>query len=113
LPVGSDYPIFKVRVTKKVSDSPKLPARLSKINRYQITDTANPEKPVPIAISEAHMAMQLNGRPYLFNDVQDFERIKLNTIQLMEIFHAHAARLLMGGRKWETWGKCNGHAPWV
>jgi FtsP/CotA-like multicopper oxidase with cupredoxin domain len=102
LPVGSDYPIFKVRVTKEVSDSPKLPARLSKINRYQIADTANPNKPVPIAISEAHMAMQLNGRPYLFNDVQDFERIKLNTIQLMEIFHAHGGHGgmgMMGGMK--------------
>jgi len=89
LPVGSDYPIFTARVARKVSDSPKLPATLSKINRYQITDTANPNKPVPIAISEAHMAMQLNGRPYAYNDVQDFERIPVNTIQLMEIFHAH------------------------
>jgi hypothetical protein len=33
--------------------------------------------------------MMLNGRPYKFNDLQDFERIKVNTIQLMEIFHAH------------------------
>ena len=33
--------------------------------------------------------MLLNGRPYAYNDIQDFERIKLNTIQLMEIFHAH------------------------
>ncbi len=89
LPVGSDYPIFTARVTKKVSDSPKLPAKLSKITKYRIADTANPKKPVPIAISEGHMAMQLNGRPYAFNDVQDFERIKVNTIQLMEIFHAH------------------------
>lgn len=89
LPVGSDYSIFTARVTKKVSDSPKLPAKLSKINKYRIADTANPKKPVPIAISEGHMAMQLNGRPYAFNDVQDFERIKVNTIQLMEIFHAH------------------------
>ncbi len=121
LPVGSDYPIFKVRVTKEVSDSPKLPAQLSKINRYQISDTANPEKPVPIAISEAHMAMQLNGRPYLFNDVQDFERIKLNTIQLMEIFHAHGGQGgmgMMGGMKhgdddqkmrWRSWH--DGHGP--
>ena len=89
LPVGSDYPIFTARVTKKVSDSPKLPSQLSKINRYQISDTANPDKPVPIGISEGPMAMLLNDRPYAYNDVQDFERIKVNTIQLMEIFHAH------------------------
>ena len=34
--------------------------------------------------------MLLNGRPYAYNDIQDFERIKVNTIQLMEIFHAHS-----------------------
>ena len=90
LPVGSDYPIFTARVTKKVSDSPSLPSELSKtIKLYQLSDTANPDKPVPIGISEGPMAMLLNGRPYAYNDIQDFERIKVNTIQLMEIFHAH------------------------
>ena len=89
LPVGSDYPIFTARVTKKVSDSPKLPSQLSKINWHQISDTVNPEKPVPIAISEGPMSMLLNGRPYADNDTQDIERIKVNTLQLMEIFHAH------------------------
>ncbi len=89
LPVGSDYPVFTVSVVQKVSDSPKLPTQLSKINRYKLSDTANPLKPVPIAISEAPMAMLINGRPYAYNDVQPNERIKVNTIQLMEIFHAH------------------------
>ena len=90
LPVGSDYPIFTARVTKKVSDSPSLPSQLSTtLTKYQLSDTANPNKPVPIGISEGPMAMLLNGRPYAYNDIQDFERIKLNTVQLMEIFHAH------------------------
>jgi FtsP/CotA-like multicopper oxidase with cupredoxin domain len=89
LPVGSDYPIFTARVTKKVSDSPKLPTQLSKINWHPLSATANPDKPIPIGISEGPMAMLLNGRPYAFNDIQDFERIKVNTIQLMEIFHTH------------------------
>ena len=89
LPVGSDYPIFTVRVTQSVSDSPKLPAQLSSFARYHINDVANLEKPVPIAISESPMAMLLNGRAYADHDVQDFERIKLNTLQLIEIFHAH------------------------
>ena len=99
LPVGSNYPIFTARVTKKVSDSPKLPGQLSTIKWYQLDDTANPNKPVPIGISEGPMAMLLNGRPYAYNDIQDFERIKLNTIQLMEIFHAHGGG---GGHGKET-----------
>jgi FtsP/CotA-like multicopper oxidase with cupredoxin domain len=89
LPVGSDYPIFTVRIKRKVSDSPTLPKQLSNIRRYSIDDTANAGKPVPIAISEGHMAMLLNSRPYAFDDVQPNERIPLNTVQLMEIFHAH------------------------
>jgi FtsP/CotA-like multicopper oxidase with cupredoxin domain len=87
LPVGSDYAIFTARITKKVGDSPKLPTTLAKISRYAIGDTHNPNKPVPITISEGHMAMLLNGRPYAYEDIQDRERIPLNTIQLMEISH--------------------------
>ncbi len=94
LPVGSEYPLFTVKVTRKVSDSPSLPTQLSKIKWHEISDTANPNKPVPIAISEGHMSMMLNGRPYKYDDLQDFERIKVNTVQLMEIFHAHGG---MGG----------------
>lgn len=89
LPVGSDYPLFTVKVARKVSDSPTLPNQLSKINWYKLEDTANPNKPIPIGISEGHMRMVLNGRPYQYKDFQDFERIKVNTVQLLEIFHAH------------------------
>ena len=96
LPVGSDYPIFTVRVTKNISDSPALPNKLSTIKHYTLGDTANPNKPVPIAISEGPMRMVLNGRPYAYNDIQPSERIPFNTVQLMEIFHAHGGH---GGDK--------------
>jgi hypothetical protein len=89
LPVGSNYPIFTARVTRKVSDSPKLPSQLANINWYKISDTANPDRPLPIGISEGPMAMLLNGRPYAYNDVQAGERIPVNSVQLMEIFHTH------------------------
>jgi FtsP/CotA-like multicopper oxidase with cupredoxin domain len=96
LPMESDYAIFTVRITKKVSDSPKLPTTLSKISRYGISDTNNPSKPVPITISEGHMSMLLNGRTYAYKDIQDRERIPLNTIQLMEISHEHGGGHGMG-----------------
>jgi FtsP/CotA-like multicopper oxidase with cupredoxin domain len=101
LAVGSEYPIFTVRVIKKISDSPKLPTKLSKINWHQANELANPDKPIPIGISESPMAMLLNGRPYAYNDIQDIERIKVNTIQLMEVFHAHGGR---GGHESEKEG---------
>ena len=97
LPVGSDFPIFTAHVTKKVSDSPKLPSKLSIIARHSVSDTANPNNPLPIAISESPMAMLLNGKAYAFNDPLPTERIKLNSIQLMEIFHDHGASGHGGG----------------
>jgi blue copper oxidase len=101
LPVGSDYPILTVDVTRRVSDSPSLPSHLSKIARYQLSDVANLGKPVPIAISEGPMSVLLNGRPYAENDVQESERILVNSVQLVAIFHAHGGGMhgagMMGG----------------
>lgn len=95
LPMGGDYAVFTANITRKVSDSPKLPAKLSKIPGYTVEQTHNPNKPVPITISEGHMQMLLNGRPYAYNDIQDIERIPVNTVQLMEISHEHG--MGMGG----------------
>lgn len=89
LPVGSEYPICTMRVTRKVSDSPKLPMQLSKFKHYEISDTANPNNPLPIGISEAPMSMLINGKAYEFNNPLPFERVKLGSVQLIEIFHAH------------------------
>ena len=97
IPVGSDYPIFTVRVTRQGSDSPSLPTHLSKITRYRVEDTANPSKPVPIGISEGPMSMLINGRPYAYNDIQPNERIPFDTLQFMEIFHAHGGEGGHGG----------------
>ena len=101
LPVGSDYPVFTVRVTKSVSDSPTLPKKLSTFKHYTLNDTANPNKPLPIGISEGPMKMVLNGRPYAYNDLLPSERIPLNTVQLMEIFHAHGGSGGHGGKDGE------------
>lgn len=110
LPVGSDYPLFKIRVTRETGESPALPSRLSKIDRYTLSDVANPNKPVPIAISESPMAMLLNGRPYAFNDIQPFERIPIDTVQHLEIFHTHGHGMGHGmrGRMMGMMGRGNG-----
>ncbi len=89
LPVGSDYPLVRFKVTRKTSDSPSLPTHLSKLPHYSMKDVANPDKPIPVGISEGPMSMLLNGRPYASDDLLPLERVRLNSIQLMEIFHAH------------------------
>ena len=99
LPVGGDYPLFTVRVARAVGESPALPRRLTRIDRLRLEDVANPGDPVPIAISEAPMAMLLNGRPYADDDALPRERIPVDTLQLVEIFHDRGG---MGGE---------GHGP--
>lgn len=97
LPPGSDYPLFTVRVTRRVSESPSLPRRLAKVSRYTLADTANPDKPVPLEISEGPMSMLINRRPYAHDDLQPFERIPLGSVQLLEIFHGHGGSGHGGG----------------
>ena len=104
IPVGSEYPICTIRVTKKVSESHKLPHQLSKFKRYEISETANPNNPLPIGISEAPMAMLVNGRPYEFNNPLPFERVKVGSVQLIEIFHAHGDMKMESGEKMDHEG---------
>ena len=89
LPVGGDYPLFSIRVARVCGDSPALPQRLTRIDRLRLEDVANPGDPVRIAISEAPMAMLLNGRAYADNDALPREQIPVDTLQLVEIFHDH------------------------
>ncbi len=108
LSVGSEYPIFTIRVTKKVSETHKLPMQLSKFKHHEISDTANQNNPLPIGISEAPMSMLLNGRAYEFNNPLPFERVKLGSTQLIEIFHAHGEMKHENGGEMQRGGRMGG-----
>jgi len=97
LAVGSEYSICTIKVTRKVSESHKLPTKLAKIHRYGIHETANPNNPLPISISESPMSMLLNGHAYEFNHPLPSERVKMGSIQLLEIFHAQSNMGMSGG----------------
>ncbi|MCB1936554.1 MAG: multicopper oxidase domain-containing protein [Nitrosomonas sp.] len=84
---GKSFPIVKFRITEKVSDSPSLPSKLVNMKRLGTSDLTSPEKTVPIAISMRHMSFQLNGRTFKMYDHLDVERIPVNTIQKIRIFH--------------------------
>ena len=88
------FPVFSVTVTRAVSDSPKLPERLTPIRRFRREELANPDNPRPIAITMGHMQMSLNGGEYGHGDLQPKERVPVDSVQLIEIFHDHGA---MGG----------------
>ena len=88
--------ITKFHITEQISDSPKLPTELVPMRRLTTQDISNPEKTVPIAIGMRHMALQLNGRTFELQDYMELEKIPVNTVQRIKIFHDSRA---MGGRR--------------
>ena len=87
MPQGKSFPIVKFNITEQVSDSPRLPEKLVSLQRLGTKDLTNPEKTVPIEIGMRRMLFQLNDRTFRMYDHQAVERIPVNTIQKIRIFH--------------------------
>lgn len=84
LPLGGDYPVLKIRVTKQATTNDSLPERLTSITQLRLADAANAHRPRRITLSMRHMSALLNGRSYQMHDVRADEIIPVNTLQLME-----------------------------
>ena len=97
--VGDDYPLFTATVTRAMSDSPKLPEKLSSLKRLRSEDAANRDDPRPIGLTMGHMQLAINGRTYAHDgDLMKSERVPLDTVQLFDIFHEHGGGGMgMGG----------------
>lgn len=79
--------IARFHIAEHVGESPKLPTELASMRRLTLKDCSNPDNSVPIAIGMRHMAFQLNGRTFDMLDYQSVEKIPVNTIQRIRIFH--------------------------
>lgn len=86
---GEKFPIATFKISEKVSDSPKLPERLVAFQRLTEKVVDNADQPIPIAISMKPMAPQLNGKSFSLDQVMDFEKVPLNSIKKIRIFHDH------------------------
>ena len=84
MPSGSDYPVLKVRITKKEQSNDTLPKVLTPITALRVKDAQNAANPKTITLSMQHMSALLNGRSYKMNDIQPDEIIPVNTLQLIE-----------------------------
>lgn len=84
---GKSFPIVKFHIAEKVSDTPTLPSKLVPIQRLTEKDMSNPDRIVPIAIGMRHMTFQLNRRTFGMQNAMDIEKIPLDTIQKVRIFH--------------------------
>jgi len=92
---SESFTIFSVSVARRVSESPRLPARLSNIKPLDTAKAANPNQPIPIAIGMGHMRLTLNGRVYEQERVLPYERIRLNSLQFIDIFHDRSGMGMM------------------
>lgn len=87
LPLGDSFPIVKFKIDELTSDSPRLPDKLVNMHRFTTKDVTNSEKTVPIEIGMRHMMFQLNDQTFRMYDHLDIEKIPVNTIQKIRIFH--------------------------
>lgn len=91
LPLGGEYPLFRVHVMAEETASPRLPQRLAVMPRYRLQDAANADNPRRIALSMKHMAWGLNGKTFGLEDVDPQEQIPLNTLQAIEFDNGYSA----------------------
>lgn len=101
---GDKFPIATFRVTEKVSNSPKLPKKLTTFKRLTERDVDNKKTPIPIAISMKPMRPMLNGKSFSMNRVLDFEKVKLGSIKKIKIFHDHGPMKMEKGKKMDMQG---------
>ncbi|MCB1948914.1 MAG: multicopper oxidase domain-containing protein [Burkholderiales bacterium] len=87
IPQGKSFSIVKFNITEQVGDSPSLPEKLVSIRRLSTQDLTSPAKTVPIEIGMRHMLFQLNDQTFRMYDHQEIERIPVNSIQKIRIFH--------------------------
>lgn len=93
---GEKFAIATFKVVEKVSDSPKLPTKLSTIKRFTDADVDNAHNPIPIALGMGHMRVTINGRTFSMDRVEDHEKVAVNSHKKIKIYHEHSGGMGMG-----------------
>ncbi len=97
LPQGSRIELVRFRVNKKSKENQPLPDRLRSIPRYRLEETVNPNQPRPIALGNQGRNFTLNGHLFEMTGASKIETFPVNTLHLLEIFHAHGEMKMNDG----------------
>jgi FtsP/CotA-like multicopper oxidase with cupredoxin domain len=84
---GRQFPVMKVKVVRKEQGDQPLPERLSTIRQYRLSEAENLNHPRTIRLSMRPRSPRLNGRSFHMTAVADDERIRLNSLQLIEFIN--------------------------
>ncbi len=97
LPNGAGFPIFKVRVNRREEASPALPKQLSTIKRYRVADAVNADHPKRFNLVMSHMTWTINGRTFRMDQVDNDEKVRMNSLEVWEFINEGGGMGMMGG----------------
>jgi FtsP/CotA-like multicopper oxidase with cupredoxin domain len=97
LPNGAGFPIFKVRVNRREEASLELPKRLSTIKRYRAEDAVNADHPKRFNLVMSHMNWTINGRMFRMEQVDNDEKVHMNSLEIWEFINEGGGMGMMGG----------------
>ena len=87
LPNGAPFSVLKIDVIKKEKETLVLPKNLSSIERYQLRDADNYDRPRQFSFFMRHMRGLINGRTFQMQEVAGDEMVRLNSTELWELIN--------------------------
>ncbi len=84
LPQGSAFPVFRIRIQGAPKQPLTLPASMTGVPPYQLSDAINLNAPRTIYLGMQHMIWTLNGRVFDMNEIADDEKIPFEQLEVWE-----------------------------
>jgi FtsP/CotA-like multicopper oxidase with cupredoxin domain len=96
LPNGSEFPVFQIKVQRRMTENQPLPKRLSYVGRVNPKTAINYYSPRQFYLSMGHMRWTINGRTFQMDDVADDEIVRLGTMEVWEFYNTGGGMGMMG-----------------
>jgi FtsP/CotA-like multicopper oxidase with cupredoxin domain len=98
LDLGERVEILTVNIDKKVKSNFQLPAKLSNHQNLNPESAINFNNPKEFVFGMGgHMRWTINNKTFDMNDIADYEKVKLNSIEVWEFINSGGGRGMMGG----------------
>ena len=95
LPIGANFSVFKIKVTKNVNKHLPLPPTLSEIRPINQGEADNFNRPRQFYLTMGHMQWTINGRVFQMEDVADDEIVQLGSREIWEFYNTGGGMMHM------------------
>lgn len=96
LPNGSEFPVLRIKVRRRVEASQPLPQRLSYVGQVSPKTAVNYYSPRQFYFSMGHMRWTINGRTFQMDDVANDEIVRLGSTEVWEFYNTGGGMGMMG-----------------